>query len=167
MAMTKCKECKNEVSSQAKVCPYCGIKNPGFKWWQGLIGLVTLGVILYFVFGGDDEDGKAAPAKASTAKECAGSDTQCLFDKYFVQASTPCRQLVEKSSKYDFEWTDGIVKPMFTQAINKSAKNQLTYIGDRVKFTNGFNAKTTMIYACTYDYKAKELVDFKISEGRL
>lgn len=164
MAMTKCKECKNAVSTKAKVCPFCGVKNPGFQWWQGLAGMVIFGVILYFIFGGDD---KAEPSKTSAVKECTSTDTQCLFDKYFVKASTPCRQLVEKSSKYDFEWTDGIVKPMFTQAINKSAKNQLTYIGDRVKFTNGFNAKTTMTYACTYDWKANELVDFKISEGKL
>ncbi|MEI7065353.1 hypothetical protein [Dickeya chrysanthemi] len=28
MALTKCKECKKEVSTSAKVCPHCGVKNP-------------------------------------------------------------------------------------------------------------------------------------------
>jgi tetratricopeptide (TPR) repeat protein len=29
MALTNCKECKKEVSTEAKICPYCGIDNPG------------------------------------------------------------------------------------------------------------------------------------------
>lgn len=29
MALTNCKECKQEVSTQAKTCPHCGIDNPG------------------------------------------------------------------------------------------------------------------------------------------
>lgn len=28
MALTACRECKKEVSSEAKVCPHCGIDNP-------------------------------------------------------------------------------------------------------------------------------------------
>ncbi len=30
MALTKCKECKKEVSTSAKTCPHCGVKDPGF-----------------------------------------------------------------------------------------------------------------------------------------
>lgn len=29
MALTKCKECKKEVSTEANTCPYCGVDNPG------------------------------------------------------------------------------------------------------------------------------------------
>ena len=42
MAIVKCKECKTDVSSAAKVCPNCGVKNPGF----GLKQYLTLGVML-------------------------------------------------------------------------------------------------------------------------
>ena len=31
MALTTCKECNKEVSTEAKTCPYCGIDNPGFS----------------------------------------------------------------------------------------------------------------------------------------
>ncbi len=27
--MTRCKECKNEVSNSAPICPHCGVENPG------------------------------------------------------------------------------------------------------------------------------------------
>ena len=46
-------------------------------------------------------------------------------------------------------------------------KNQLTYIGDKVRFTNGFNAKVNMTYACTMDLKSKEIVGLKVTEGKL
>lgn len=29
MALKNCKECGKEVSSSAKKCPHCGVKNPG------------------------------------------------------------------------------------------------------------------------------------------
>lgn len=29
MALVQCRECKGEVSSQAKVCPHCGLRKPG------------------------------------------------------------------------------------------------------------------------------------------
>ena len=31
MAMTKCKECKKDVSTSAESCPHCGISEPGFS----------------------------------------------------------------------------------------------------------------------------------------
>ncbi len=58
MAMTKCKECKKEVSSKAKTCPHCGIKNPGQKASDaigGLIMLIVIGWIISLFMGGDDK----------------------------------------------------------------------------------------------------------------
>lgn len=33
MALIPCKECGNEVSTDAKACPKCGAKVPHTKWW--------------------------------------------------------------------------------------------------------------------------------------
>lgn len=61
MALVQCKECKKEVSTTAKTCPYCGVRNPGIKWniLHALLGLVGL-VFIYlavglFFFGNDDK----------------------------------------------------------------------------------------------------------------
>lgn len=35
MALTLCRECRKEISSQAKVCPHCGAPYPFKKEWQG------------------------------------------------------------------------------------------------------------------------------------
>ena len=34
MALTKCKECKKEVSDKAEYCPHCGIKKPWLSFAQ-------------------------------------------------------------------------------------------------------------------------------------
>lgn len=69
--------------------------------------------------------------------------------------------------RYEFEGTDGLLEPMFSHGRIDSRNNQFTFIGDKVKFTNGFNAKVNMAYTFTLVLKTKEVVDFKISEGKL
>lgn len=38
MALTKCRECRCEVSSEAVTCPQCGIKSPAKKPSPGVLG---------------------------------------------------------------------------------------------------------------------------------
>lgn len=162
MALTKCKECKKEVSASAKTCPHCGIDNPGVKVMKGclILVLLSLGFATYMTFSDDDKP-------TSPPATCSNTDTQCNFDKNLVDAVTKCKPLVERSAKYEYEWTDGILDPMFSHGRLNSKANQLTFVGDKVKFNNGFNAKTTMTYSCTLDLQSKEVVDFKIAQGKL
>ncbi|MBF8103770.1 hypothetical protein I1A46_01350 [Serratia liquefaciens] len=46
MTMTTCKKCGSGVSRKEKVCPYCGVKKPGERWWYGVVGLVGIAAIL-------------------------------------------------------------------------------------------------------------------------
>lgn len=161
MALTKCKECKKEVSTSAESCPHCGVKNPAIgtkqKFGGCLMLVIVVAGIMYFV----GESSGEAPI------ECTNTDTQCNYDRNLVDASSKCKPLIERSAKHEYEWTDGLVDSIFSHASIDSKENRLTFIGDKVKFTNGFNAKTNMTYACTLDLKTKEIVDFKISEGKL
>ena len=48
MALTTCKECKKEVSIQAKTCPYCGINNPGLiDTINRRVGVVVLALLIF------------------------------------------------------------------------------------------------------------------------
>jgi RNA polymerase subunit RPABC4/transcription elongation factor Spt4 len=168
MAMTTCKECKKEVSDSAKTCPHCGVKKPGERWWHALAGLavmIVIGTGAYYYFGNDDTD--KGTVKTESPKQCASTDGQCLFDKNLAEASYPCKKQIEKTSKYDFEWNDGVFGLAFTHFRNEPEKGQLVFTGDKVKFTNGFNAKVNMIYSCTYDLKTKSVVKVDVKEGRL
>lgn len=58
MAMTQCKECKQDVSTSAKTCPSCGVKDPGIKMIHKLGGAVLLGALILVgvnACSGDDE----------------------------------------------------------------------------------------------------------------
>lgn len=65
MALTKCKECKKEVSTSAKTCPHCGVKDPGFGAKQKLGGclilIIIVAAVMYFVGGSDDKQTAEAP----------------------------------------------------------------------------------------------------------
>jgi hypothetical protein len=73
MALTTCRECKSEVSSNAKVCPRCGIDKPAktvrTAQQRGQIWLaVIVVVVLYFVGRAFMPDGSSsAPSSSTTA----------------------------------------------------------------------------------------------------
>lgn len=48
MAMKKCKECGNDVSTQAESCPKCGAV---LKKKIGCLGYIGTGILILFVFG--------------------------------------------------------------------------------------------------------------------
>ena len=51
MALTNCKECKKEVSTEAKTCPYCGIDNPGvIDNKNRRVGVVVLALLDFLVY---------------------------------------------------------------------------------------------------------------------
>ncbi|WP_213132238.1 hypothetical protein [Citrobacter sp. FP75] len=176
MALTVCKECKKEVSSTAKTCPHCGVSSPAVippskkEAAGGCLILVVLAIIVCWLWSSCSSD-KSDTTKTADAekdvKTCAATDGQCLFNKEIGAAIVQCVPLVERSAKFDFEWTDGVLEQKFSRFILDSKKGQLTYFGDKVKFSNGFNAKTTMTYSCTIDLKTEGVVDFKIKQGRL
>ncbi|MFJ5504316.1 hypothetical protein ACIPUO_08905 [Pectobacterium carotovorum] len=162
MALTKCRECKKEVSMSAKVCPHCGIKDPGVTLGMMLVMIVILTAIGWGIFRWVSSDEESAAPKA-----CSPTDGQCLFKANVVDATAHCKPLVEKASKYSYEWADDIIDSLFSRFLLDSKSNQLTFIGDKVKFTGILNDKTTMTYACTLDLKTKGVVNFDIAEGKL
>ena len=48
MALTKCKECKKEVSTKAEACPHCGAR---LKEKSGCLSYIFVGTFLFLVLG--------------------------------------------------------------------------------------------------------------------
>lgn len=48
MALKPCKECKREISTEAKACPHCGKKNPTSRTTS--LGLVLIGVVILSLY---------------------------------------------------------------------------------------------------------------------
>ncbi len=57
MAMKKCRECGYSISSSAKVCPSCGVKEPYISPFKGILFLVAFGWAGWVVFIDDKPSG--------------------------------------------------------------------------------------------------------------
>lgn len=179
MAMVKCQECGNDVSDKAAACPKCGApvskqKTPVVKkpqkpptvkeaFWTMLV-IAVLGWIFWPSLHKD------APAAQAQAKEesCKPDDLQCLGDKGTIGASVYCQKGVEKLALHRIKWTDGTFETKFSRfRWHDKAKGQITYVGDKVEFQNGYGAFTPMIYECDMESDNKTVIDVRADEGRL
>lgn len=77
MALKPCRECKKEVSTDAKTCPHCGVSNPTVAAKDQVAGAVGVVVILgilsvaaMWCFGGDSgsSDRQAATPLSATVR---------------------------------------------------------------------------------------------------
>lgn len=178
MSMTKCKECKREVSTKAKTCPNCGVKDPGTKASNIIGGFIVLAVIIFGISmcSSNDESSTSsdtsAPAKtpekiAAEAAACK-KDLSCWGEKHSISAAVYCDDHVEKLAKYDHEWTDGLLELKFSHYRWKNIdKGIVTYIGDKIKFQNGFGAWQNQVYECDFDPATEAILDVSAAPGRL
>lgn len=169
MALVKCKECGKEVASSAKTCPHCGIKDPGFGAKQkagGCLGMIVIvGLISYWLASSDSDD--KSPKSNQTA--CKPTDGECIAKEmmFDVDVVLGCKTPIQKASKFEYEWTDGVMSPTFSRYILSKDNKTIILIGDQLKVTNAFNAKLPMIYHCTVDVKSHAVTDVKVEQGRL
>jgi hypothetical protein len=104
------------------------------------------------------------------AKENAACklDLHCWGNKHIASPGFICKKSIEKLSKYDFEWTDGVFEKKFSRFKWKNQKlGYLTYVGDKIKFQNGFGAWQNMIYSCDIDPDNGTVMDVMALPGRL
>lgn len=184
MAMVKCKECKKDVSSKAKVCPHCGVKDPAVTT-MAMIGAVVFLVVLVWIVV-DFLSGDADPAVSSVAEseappaliktpeqieaelEVCKRNIKCWGDKYNIHADIRCDEYIEKLANYSFEWTDGWLDPKLSHFRWMSIdEGFITYIGDKIKFQNGYGAWQNMVYECDYNPEADQVIDVRVEPGRL
>jgi hypothetical protein len=107
-------------------------------------------------------------AKARAEAEACKKDLQCWGDKHTVMAGFRCDSHVEKLAKYDFQWTDGFLEPKFSRFRWKSKESGIiTYIGDKIRFQNGFGAWQNYVYECDLDPISQVVRDVRARPGRL
>jgi hypothetical protein len=79
MSLVKCRECGKEVSTEAKVCPHCGIKNPAPPSRAGniiklVLGAVMLAFIVKCISTTEDAKNEKAAAEAKKTPEQKAAD---------------------------------------------------------------------------------------------
>ena len=107
--------------------------------------------------------------KEKEAEELAcKDDLQCMGDKFLVAAAVLCKGHVEALGQYDFEWTDGMLEPKFSHFRWKNKnKGIVTFIGDKIKFQNGFGAWQIHTYECDFDTENNTPLEVRAKPGRI
>lgn len=177
--LTKCKDCGHQVSKKAPACPSCGAvlkKESKPLGCGGLILIVFIIGIFASIFSSSDPAPSSSNATSKPSKTAAKiseeaackTDLQCWGSKHNLEATIRCDGEVEKLAKYSHEWTDGILEAKFSHFRwkNKPA-GIVTYIGDKIKFQNGFGAYQAYTYECDFDTIAKQAVAVRAEPGRL
>lgn len=111
----------------------------------------------------EEDERKAKLAADGGELELCRSNLQCWGDKHSLFAASACVPEIETRAQYQAEWTDGILEGKFPQFGRGSVPTSVIYIGDKVKFQNGFGAWRTMLYECDYDASSKRVLGVTVS----
>ncbi len=182
MALVKCKECDREVSDQAKVCPHCGVDSPSLiepstfsKTRDALLGagvLLALGYAGVSYISGEDETTKADRAIAEQTElqkyQLCKKTLTCWSEKHASTARRLCYTPIEKLAKNNHEWTDTWLDAKFSHSkwIDQE-KGLIAYLGDKIKFQNGFGGWQYYTYECAIDPRTATLISVHANPGRL
>jgi hypothetical protein len=127
MALTKCKECGGNLSSEAPACVHCGAKNavPNPMRGYAYLALIIIGIVVWCV-------GSATPDKGVSHRDAA---------------VVACSMAVKDRSRYGAESEWGFTGEAVTAGDVVEIRDQ------GVSMRNGFNALARMDYRCRYNLK--------------
>lgn len=173
MSDISCGNCRQPMSRKAPTCPQCGHPNAKAKHLSPteiLVGLLAAGAVLYFLASGSSSPPASVPASSASASEEAAcrQDLRCWGEKHHVAAARVCQPLIERMAKYDLQWTDAWHEPKMSRfAWKDKDAGIIVFLGDKVKFQNGFGAWQQVTYHCDYNTLTGEALDVRLYEGRL
>lgn len=96
MALRPCSECKREISTEAKVCPNCGKKNPTSRPNGAALG--CLGVVGFLVLIGMCSKGQQSGSSSSTSADLSASSTP-------VHSESPKEEALRQVTIVNWRWS--------------------------------------------------------------
>lgn len=96
-------------------------------------------------------------------------DENCSARKAFAaEATVNCVRGIEHMSKYRFKWTDGWMQPKIDRFKWKDATRTIVQgAGNYIELENGFGAWQPHMYICEVRVSDGNVIDIKMSPGRL
>ena len=137
------------------------------------LSFVALALFSFFAAATTDSNSGSSSGPAATAVQKV-SDTECMkslkcwAEKHTVAAEVRCKEPVERLAKNNFEWTEGFLEPKFSHYRWRNAATcEVTYVGDKIKFQNGFGAWVFHTYECDLDASGERVTGVRASAGRM
>lgn len=115
----------------------------------------------------EPEPKKPKPTQQAPKSSAPNANWKALAEKHLAEANTYCANRVERLAKYDFEWTDGWLELKFLRYLPSEKPGVIIYMGDKIKFQNGFGAWQPYIYLCEFNTKTNTVMDVSATPGRL
>lgn len=147
MAVAKCRECKHEISTEAKVCPNCGVKKPYRKeWkdmplWQKIFVVITLGpIILMFIFIVANKEDSLHKKVIALNKSQYQEKYEGYLRLHEINSSNP--EYVEKAIKYAKIYLKAL--PVTEPDANLSVYKALSELDSSANYSDKINFYTFM-----------------------
>lgn len=100
--------------------------------------------------------------------EICKKDLHCVAESNMMTVPMSCKPIIESLAQYDYEWTDKWYEEKFSRFKWKdNSRKIVTFIGDKIKFQNGFGAWVNMIYFCDFNIDTREAISAHVQRGRL
>jgi hypothetical protein len=174
MALIKCKECGNQISSDATACPSCGkpVKKTSATA-SGCLAVIIVVVILSVMGKCSSSDKTPAPAPAASAAPKAApnlNDAKALDEAFgteaFIRCGSEADDYLRQASRFAFKWDEmGFLDQKFDKyRSHVSSPGVLTMISEKALLQNGFGAYHRIELICEYDTQAKKVLKYSILE---
>jgi hypothetical protein len=179
MALIKCKECGNQISSDATACPNCGkpVKKTSATA-SGCLVVIVVVVVLGMIgkCSGSDKAPAPAPSSAAPAAPAAPkaapnlNDAKALDEAYgteaFIRCGSEADDYLRQASRFAFKWDEmGFLDQKFDKYRSRvSLPGVLTMISEKASLQNGFGAYHRVELVCEYDTQAKKVLGYTIRE---
>ncbi|WP_422460211.1 hypothetical protein [Endozoicomonas sp. ALB115] len=115
-----------------------------------------------------EEEARLAKLEKEQEEKACRESIECWGKRNIGEASIACDGPIERFAQYDYEWTEGFFGEKFSRAIWTDRKaGHIKYVGDQIKFQNGFGAWQNYRYACYFDTISREVLNVEVFSGRL
>lgn len=186
MALTTCRECGKQVSTEAESCPHCGVvkpfrpqkygravnpqrKYPGPKIVTGVIAAVCA-----VVWAGRSDDEQSNKASTETANPACRSDWRlCSSNKEMVtdysgwiRSQFACRDALGSYVRYGKPELGWFSFGSYIIGNDYARSARVTLIEPDAQVSNAFNAKLHVKVRCEYDLRSEKVLDVSTTENR-
>ncbi len=170
MALKPCRECGQQVSIDAKICPHCGVRFPvkGAAVRNNVGCLVLIGIALFVLVAIFSESENNPEPKIGT---CESDWTKCtnneqLANNYsgWEHMRSACKTEANDRAKYGTPVWPWPAFGHFFRGNNYVTSGIAVAVEPDAQFQNGFGAMVRSRVVCTYDLRTNRVVDVVITE---
>ena len=192
MALKPCRECGNNVSTSAEICPHCGVRAPASSDVLAAIAepaapnslkkqkgcgptLLVFGLIVVALYalgsndGGSSKSGQSKQAKPETG--CRHDWHRCSDNGDFVENSgrwvdvqVGCKIEAENRARYGSPKWPWLAFSSYIPGSDYIKTGRVIAVEKDAQFQNGFGAMVHSRVVCHYDLNTGKVADIAILE---